>query len=94
MRKVLEEIGHSPTLVVDEQKSNNVRVEVDSQTQDIGLDSLRLPGSRCPRNQPVRSVSLFMQVEVDQVFLAPQADRHCQALIRRILLPLLQDLQV
>ena len=42
----------------------------------------------------MRSVSLFMQVEVDQVFLTPQADRHCQALIRRILLPLLQDLQV
>ena len=35
-----------------------------------------------------------MQVEVDQVFLTPQADRHCQAFIRRILLPFLQDLQV
>ena len=33
--QVLEEIGHSPTLVVDEEKSNIVRVEVDSQTQDM-----------------------------------------------------------
>ncbi|RSI00006.1 hypothetical protein D8892_11320 [Streptococcus sanguinis] len=40
MRQVLEEVGHSPTLVVDEQKGHIVRVEVDGQTQDIGLDSL------------------------------------------------------
>ncbi|MCC3164618.1 hypothetical protein K4I05_1663 [Streptococcus sanguinis] len=40
MRQVLEEVGHSPTLVVDEQEGHIVRVEVDSQTQDIGLDSL------------------------------------------------------
>ena len=40
MGQVLEEVGHSPTLVVDEEKSHIVRVEVDSQTQDIGLDSL------------------------------------------------------
>ncbi len=40
VRQVLEEVSHSPTLVVDEQKSHIVRVEVDGQTQDIGLDSL------------------------------------------------------
>ena len=67
MGQVLEEVGHSPTLVVDEEKGHIVWVEVDSQTQDIGLDGFRLPGSGCPGNQPVRSVSFFMQVEVDQV---------------------------
>ena len=65
MGQVLEEVGHSSTLVVDEQKGHIVWVEVDSQAQDIGLDSLRLPGSGCPGNEPVRSVSFFMQVEVD-----------------------------
>ncbi|RSI15777.1 hypothetical protein D8882_11620 [Streptococcus sanguinis] len=40
MGQVLEEVGHSPTLVVDEQKSYIMWVEVDGQTQDIGLDSL------------------------------------------------------
>ena len=35
MGQVLEEIGHSPTLVVDEEKSHIVRVEVDSETQDM-----------------------------------------------------------
>ncbi|CAM3690240.1 hypothetical protein STSA55128_10935 [Streptococcus sanguinis] len=35
MGQVFEEIGHSPTLVVDEQKGHIVWVEVDSQTQDI-----------------------------------------------------------
>ena len=36
--QVLEEIGHSPTLVVDEEKSHIMRMEVDSQGQDIGLN--------------------------------------------------------
>ena len=40
MGQVLEEIGIPPTLVVDEEKSHIVRVEVDGQTQDIGLDGL------------------------------------------------------
>jgi len=35
MGQVLEEVGHSPTLVVDEEKSHIVRVEVDGQTQDM-----------------------------------------------------------
>ena len=35
MRQVLEKIGHSPTLVVNEQKGHIVWVEVDSQTQDM-----------------------------------------------------------
>ena len=43
MGQVLEEIGHSPTLVVDKQEGHIMRVEVDSQTQDIGLDGFRLP---------------------------------------------------
>ena len=42
MGQVLEEIGHSPTLVVNEEKGHIVRVEVDGQTQYIGLDGLRL----------------------------------------------------
>ena len=57
MGQVLEEVGHSPTLVVDEEKSHIVRVEVDSQTQDIGLDGLRFPDPVVPAISPVRSMS-------------------------------------
>ena len=40
MGQVLEEVGHSPALVVDEKKGYIVRVEVNGQAQDIGLDGL------------------------------------------------------
>jgi len=37
MGQVLEEMSHSPTLIVDEQEAHIMRVEVDGQRQDIFL---------------------------------------------------------
>ena len=94
MRQILEEVGHSPTLVVDEEESHIVRVEVDSKAQDIRLNGFRLTRTGRPCDQPVWSVSFFMKIEVDQIVLPAQTDRHGQTLVRSMVLPTTQDLVI
>ena len=69
-------------------------VEVDCQAQDIRLNGFRLTRTGCPRDQAVRSMSFFMKIEVDQIVLPSQPDRHGQTLVRGMALPTTQDLEV
>ena len=92
--QILEEISHSPTLVVDEEESHIVRMEVDGQAQDIRLNGFRLTRTSCPCDQTVWSMGFFMEIEVDQIILPTQTDRHCQTLVRSMALPTTQDLEV
>ena len=94
MRQIFEEVGHSPTLVVDEEKSHIVWVEVDSKAQDIRLNGFRLTRTGCPCDQAVWSMSFFMKIEVDQIVLTAQTDRHGQTLIRGMALPTTQNFEV
>ena len=94
MREILEEIGHSPTLVVDEEESHIVWVEVDSQAQDIRLNGFRLTRTGCPCDQAVWSMSFFMEIEIYQIVLPAQTDRHGQTLVRSMVLPTTQDLEI
>ena len=94
VRQILEEVGHSPTLVVDEEESHIVWVEVDSKAQDIRLNGLRLTRTGCPCDQTVGSMSFFMEIEVDQIVLPAQTDRNSQTLVRGMVLPTTQDLEV
>ena len=94
MRQILEEVGHSPTLVVDEEESHIVWVEVDGKAQDIRLNGFRLTRTSRPCDQTVWTMSFFMEIEVDQIILPAQTDRHCQTLVRGMALPTTQDLEV
>ena len=94
VRQILEEVGHSPTLVVDEEESHIVGVEVNSKAQDIRLNGFRLTRTGCPCDQTVGSMSFFMEIEVDQIVLPAQTDRHGQTLVRGMALPTAQDLEV
>ena len=94
VRQILEEVGHSPTLVVDEKESHIVGVEVDSKAQDIRLNGFRLTRTGCPCDQTVGAMSFFMEIEIDQIVLPAQTDRHGQTLVRGMALPTTQDLKV
>ena len=94
MRQILEEIGHSPTLVVDEEESHIVWVEVDGKAQDIRLNGFRLTRTSCPCDQTVGPMSFFMEIEIDQIVLPTKTDRHGQTLVRGMALPTAQDLEV
>ena len=69
-------------------------VEVDGKAQDIRLNGFRLTRSCRPCDQTVWSMSFFMEIEVDQIVLTAQTDRHCQTLVRSMALPTTQDLEV
>ena len=69
-------------------------VEVDGKAQDIRLNGLRLTRTGCPCDQAVWSMSFFMEIEIDQIVLPAQTDRHCQTLVRGMALPTTQDLKV
>ena len=94
MRQILEEVGHSSTLVVDEEESHIVWVEVDSKAQDIRLNGFRLTRTGCPCDQTVWSMGLFMEIEIDQIVLTAQTNRYGQTLVRGMALPTTQDLEV
>ena len=94
VRQILEEVGHSPTLIVDEEESHIVGVEVDGKAQDIRLNGFRLTRTGCPCDQTVWPMSFFMEIEVDQIVLPAQTDRHGQTLVRSMALPTTQDLKV
>ena len=57
VRQILEEVSHSPTLVVDEEESHIMWVEVDGKAQDIRLNGFRLTRTGCPCDQTVWSMS-------------------------------------
>ena len=69
-------------------------VEVDCQAQDIRLNGFRLTRTGCPCDQTVWSMGFFMEIEIDQIILPTQTDRHGQTLVRRMALPTTQDLKV
>ena len=69
-------------------------VEVDSQAQDIRLNGFRLTRTGCPCDQAVWSMSFFMKIEVNQIVLPAQTDRHGQTLVRGMALPTTQDLEI
>ena len=69
-------------------------VEVDGKAQDIRLNGFRLTRTGCPCDQTVGSMSFFMEIEIDQIVLTAQTDRHGQTLVRGMALPTTQDLKV
>ena len=71
-----------------------MRVEVDGKAQDIRLNGFRLTRTCRPCDQAVWSMSFFMEIEVDQIVLPTQPDRHSQTLVRGMALPTTQDLEI
>ena len=69
-------------------------VEVDGKAQDIRLNGFRLTRTSRPCDQTVWSMSFFMEIEVDQIVLPAQTNRHGQTLVRGMALPTTQDLEV
>ena len=69
-------------------------VEVDGKAQDIRLNGFRLTRTGRPCDQAMWSMSFFMEIEVDQIVLPTQTNRHGQTLVWGMALPTTQDLEV
>ena len=93
MRKLPEQICHPSSLIVDQQKSNLIRMKIHRQRQDVTLNQLRLPGAGGSCHQTVRTVRLLMQVQKQDIVLRPHPQRHRQRFVRLIPSPAILDIK-
>ena len=75
---VVERAGESASLVVDEHEGHLVGRVAHSQAQHVGDDELALARARGPRDEPMRSMDLLVQVEHGGLALGVHAHRRLQ----------------
>ena len=91
---ILKGTGQAAALVVDEQEGHLVGAEVDRHGQDVGDDELRLAGAGHAGHQAVGALTLFVQVQHEQLAVGAHAHRRSQAAGGVAVGPALEQVQV
>ena len=94
MRQSAEQIGHATALVVDDKKCNVIWAVIDRHGKHIGLQGLALARTGRTCQQAVRAVVLLVNIQIAFPAACSFADQRAHSLIRAVLSPPLEHVQL
>ena len=94
VRQSLKEVCHSSALVVDHEETDIVRAVLHRQRQQIGLQGLAFSGTCRACHKPVRTMILFMKVQIQYFVSALQSQQSPYIIVGAVFQPAVLNLQL
>ena len=91
---VAENVGHAAALVIDKDEGYLVGMVVDGQRQQHRLNKFGFARARHARNQAMRAVELFMQIQREKLAARAHADQRADGLRGMVSAPPVGDAQL
>ena len=75
MRQIVKEVRHAAAFVVDDEETDVFRTEIDGEGKNVGLERFRFSGAGRTRDQSVRTVILFVNIQIAGSVAVPETDQ-------------------